>query len=682
MQPYIRILLIIAIFGITGLVVLPATSRSAPTGPFIRLRSRTFIPQPGFPTGERSLVSMADRHEVPERVHVFVQFAHVPTNAERDALAQEGVTLLAYVPDNAWYASIPSAWLQTVILPASIRAIAAIQPIDKLSPRLSRNLNQVPLPVLLATYADVELSAIRDLVHRLGGSVAKMVPDQKYVFAFLPNVTALTTLSQTDSVFWIDAWPGPFEQKNDGGRSATKTDLVHQLGYHGNPASAPGSIVIGVWDCGWVESNHPAFSGRLTIGDPTSTANGCGGDAGTDNHATHVAGTAAGSGAGSPSGRDLRGHADQATVLSYDVEDVAQEVIQAIQTYGLDISQNSWGPDTDGVCDTTVLGVYDQTAANFDALIRGTFSTEITKTVHVVFANGNEQSYCSNGWRTASGGAMGKNVIAVGATNSDDKSMTNFSSFGPTEDGRVNPTVVAPGCEAGGEGAIWSTLPGQTYGANGWCGTSMAAPAVSGILGLMLEAYNLTYNSDPLPATLRAILVHTTEDLGNPGPDYQFGYGHVDALAAINLITATTGPAESRYITTNTITNGQTQEYTITHVSGPLTCTLAWDDVPATLPASQTLVNNLDLRLIGPDAGSYLPWVLDKDNPANPATQGINNVDTIEQVRIADAAAGEWTVQVVGSNIPQGPQSYALICPFSVPSEPETFNVYVPVVGR
>lgn len=682
MRLFLRLLLTVTLFGMTGLVVLPTISLSAPAGPFIRLRSRTFTPQPGFPAGERSLVSAADGREAPERVHVFVQFAHVPTDAERDALAQEGVTLLAYVPDYAWYASIPTAWLQAATLPASIRAIAAIQPADKLSPRLNRYLDRRPLPVLIATYADVELSAIRDLVHRLGGSVAKMVPERQYVLGFLPDVGALTTLSRTDSVFWIDAWPGPFEPKNDGGRRATKTDQVHELGYHGNPASAPGSIVIGVWDCGWVESNHPAFSGRLTIGDPDSFTNGCGDVAGTDYHATHVAGTAAGSGAGSPSGRDLRGHADQATVLSYDVYDVDLEVVQAIQDYDLDISQNSWGPDTGGICDLTVLGVYDEIAAMFDALVHGTYSTEITKQIAVAFANGNEQSYCPNGWRTGSGGAMGKNVIAVGATNSDDKSMTDFSSFGPTEDGRVNPTVVAPGCEAGGEGAIWSTLPGPTYGANGWCGTSMATPAVSGILGLMLEAYNLTYNSDPLPATLRAVLVHTAEDLGNPGPDYQFGYGHVDALAAINLITATTGPAASRYITTNTITNGQTHEYTITHAGGPLTCTLAWDDVPATLAASQTLINNLDLLLIGPDTGSYLPWVLDKNNPATPATQGVNNVDTIEQVRIADAAAGEWTVQVVGINIPQGPQSYALICPFSVPPEPETFSVHVPVVSR
>ncbi|MFN3372224.1 MAG: S8 family serine peptidase, partial [Chloroflexus sp.] len=497
------------------------------------LRSREFVPQPGFPADQRAILRTQAATAAGDRVHVLIQLAQHPSNAVRDHLARAGVTLLAYVPEATWYASIPSVWLSQSTFPMEVRAIVAIRPSDKVSPRLLRHRDQQPLPVLVMTYPDSDLVAVSEAVTHVGGIVEKMVFERSYLLAWLPDAAALTTLAQKDSVFWLDMWPGPFVQKNDGGRQATKTTLAHAAGYHGNPTSAPGSIVIGVWDCGWVESTHPGFAGRLTIGDPASTDSGCGGGADTNDHATHVAGTAAGSGAGGPEGRDLRGHADQATVLSYDVNDAAQEVILAIQNYNVDISQNSWGPDP-GSCDTTVLGVYDTTAADFDALVRGSFSETVTKTVHVVFANGNEQTYCPDGWRTSSGGAMGKNVIAVGATNSDDKTMTNFSSFGPTEDGRVNPVVVGPGCEAGGEAAIWSTLPGQTYGGSEWCGTSMAAPAVSGILGLMLEAYNLTYNTDPVPSTLRAVLIHTAEDLGNPGPDYRFGYGHVDALTAIN----------------------------------------------------------------------------------------------------------------------------------------------------
>ncbi|MGQ9904447.1 MAG: hypothetical protein ACUVRU_09040 [Anaerolineae bacterium] len=124
------------------------------------------------------------------------------------------------------------------------------------------------------------------------------------------------------------------------------------------------------------------------------------------------------------------------------------------------------------------------------------------------------------------------------------------------------------------------------------------------------EAHNQTYGLDPLAATLRAALIHTAEDLGKPGPDYRFGYGHVDAMAAINLITATVGAGQSAYIITNTINQGQTHTHTVSHNGGSLKCTLVWDDKPAAVSASSTLVNDLDLALIAPDSAVHYPWAV------------------------------------------------------------------------
>lgn len=86
---------------------------------------------------------------------------------------------------------------------------------------------------------------------------------------------------------------------------------------------------------------------------------------------------------------------------------------------------------------------------------------------------------------------------------------------------------------------------------------------------------------------------------------------------------------------TGAIAHGQIQTHTLSHGGGLLKCTLAWDDEPATLPASLTLVNDLDLTLLSPANTIHLPWVLDKDNPANNATTGVNTVDTVEQVEVA-----------------------------------------------
>ncbi|MFN3372223.1 MAG: peptidase S8, partial [Chloroflexus sp.] len=148
-----------------------------------------------------------------------------------------------------------------------------------------------------------------------------------------------------------------------------------------------------------------------------------------------------------------------------------------------------------------------------------------------------------------------------------------------------------------------------------------------------------------------------------------------------NVITTTVSSHTSAYIVTAPITNTEIKTYSINHAGGSLKCTLAWDDVPATLPASQTLVNNLDLALIAPDNTMYSPWVLDKNNPANAATTGLNTVDTVEQVVVADAVAGEWTVRVTGSSVPQGPQTFSLVCPFAETAV-TSVSVFVPLISR
>jgi photosystem II stability/assembly factor-like uncharacterized protein len=210
------------------------------------------------------------------------------------------------------------------------------------------------------------------------------------------------------------------------------------------------------------------------------------------------------------------------------------------------------------------------------------------------------------------------------------------------------------------------------YGGDNWQGTSMSAPAVSGILGLMLEAYNTTYGTDPWPSTLKAILMHTAEDLGNAGPDYKFGYGHVDALAAVNLI------ADTTYFTQGSVDNGIVYTYTLTSdgAVAPM-CTLVWDDVPANPAADPALVNDLDLRLVAPNGTTHMPWVLDKDNPDNAATRGDNGLDNVEQVVATATQAGGWSVVVIGDSVPLGPQGFSLVCNSALTSKT---NIYLPVV--
>lgn len=104
-------------------------------------------------------------------------------------------------------------------------------------------------------------------------------------------------------------------------------------------------------------------------------------------------------------------------------------------------------------------------------------------------------------------------VIAVSATDSSDN-LAYFSNYGDEIE------VAAPGV------SIYSTVLGGKYGYKS--GTSMACPHVSGVAALILAVYP-TYTNDQV----RQTLWNTAEDLGAPGWDMYFGYGLVDAEAAV-----------------------------------------------------------------------------------------------------------------------------------------------------
>jgi subtilisin family serine protease len=199
-----------------------------------------------------------------------------------------------------------------------------------------------------------------------------------------------------------------------------------------------------------------------------------------------------------------------------------------------------------------------------------------------------------------------KNILSVGATqkNATDQ-MGDFSSWGPTRDGRLKPDIVAPGVE------ITSTAPGGGYVS--LSGTSMATPHISGIAALVIQRYRTVFNTQTLqPATVRAILIQTARDLQanhvyyTPGPDFASGYGIADAEAAYNAIV-------SNRVLERTIANGATDQLTINVAANQteFKVTLAWDDPAAALNVATQLVNNLDLELVAPNGDIQRPWVLD-----------------------------------------------------------------------
>ncbi|OQX56761.1 hypothetical protein B5M50_06990 [candidate division KSB1 bacterium 4484_219] len=102
----------------------------------IFLKSRQFIPTAGITPSAETKITTSSL----ERVHVLMQFQHIPNATERKALEEAGVELLAYVHNNAWFVSMPSSGVAIEeVTSYSVRWIGEILPEDKISPYIQEN---------------------------------------------------------------------------------------------------------------------------------------------------------------------------------------------------------------------------------------------------------------------------------------------------------------------------------------------------------------------------------------------------------------------------------------------------------------------------------------------------------------------------------------------------------------
>ncbi|MGD2250741.1 MAG: S8 family serine peptidase, partial [Candidatus Methanofastidiosia archaeon] len=140
--------------------------------------------------------------------------------------------------------------------------------------------------------------------------------------------------------------------------------------------------------------------------------------------------------------------------------------------------------------------------------------------VAVVVAAGNDGSSCCT--VGTPGDATKVNTVAA-----SDKSdgLASFSSRGPTTDGRTKPDITAPGV------SIYAADSGTSCSDTGMSGTSMATPHIAGVSALMLDA-----NGSATPLQVKESMGATAIDKGNTDKDCHWGWGRVDAYAAVNQI--------------------------------------------------------------------------------------------------------------------------------------------------
>ena len=448
--------------------------------------------------------------------------------------------------------------------------------------------------------------------------------------------------------------------------------------------------IVGVWDAGSARVSHQEFLGRVSIGDGSEAFD----------HSTHVTGTIA------AVGKKIlaQGMAPSARVETYDFDEDLAEVAQRAMSYAnepnmIQISNHSYGwtvgwdytvffpvwYGTWGNRESDMFGRYEASARDWDALcyaapyylpfkacgndradtvpIPGTlfdYYTEADEWQSKEYSLNTDpypDAWDQGGYDTISPDATAKNVVTVGAINMagdrgrdlDTVRMTDFSSWGPTDDGRVKPDLVAHGVD------LYSTMASTDHSYDVSSGTSMATPAASGAAVLLLEYYARLFPGQVMrSATIKALLIHTADDLGNPGPDYNYGWGLINAQVAVEHIQEKFDfPDAGRMVEDVLDLSSPTRSYPFFwDGNSPIRATLVWTDPPGAEiegldNPTPCLVNDLDVRVIGPEGTIHAPFAPNPSRPADPAGVGDNVRDNVEQVWIeTPLAAGQYLVEV------------------------------------
>lgn len=449
-----------------------------------------------------------------------------------------------------------------------------------------------------------------------------------------------------------------YSTSNFNAARTARTDRLYSGGSLGLNIQGQGMYAY-VWDGGSARNTHVEFPNGKVISLDGSAF---------EDHATHVTGTIVAQGITA----SLRGLAFNASAFSFDWNnDYAEMANQAAN--GMLVSNHSYFI---GASQTTPwnFGAYDLRARQLDQL---TYAAPYY--LAVTSAGNDRNDYEDNiigpyltekyGYNLIRGMHNAKNVITVGAVNQvltysgpGSVVMSSFSSWGPTDDGRIKPEIVTKGV------SVRSTVATSDTANSVMQGTSMASPGISGVSLLLQQYYESLFANYMRAATLKGLMMHTADEAGSyDGPDYEYGWGLVNAEAAANVILK--HQQQNAVIYELELANGQS--YTLNVASSgtnPLMASISWADPAAAAnttnaidPTNSYLVNDLDLR-VSNGTETYFPWTL---NPAVPYDGAVRNADNFrdnfEKVQV-DNPSGVYTITITHKGtLSNAPQKYSLI---------------------
>ena len=192
----------------------------------------------------------------------------------------------------------------------------------------------------------------------------------------------------------------------------------------------------------------------------------------------------------------------------------------------------------------------------------------------------------------------------------------------------------------------------------------MSCPGTSGSIAQLYHAYkDLNNGQNPRSALIKATIMNTAEDLGNPGPDFIYGWGRINLKRAYETL------LNQQYFY-DSLDAGNSKSFSINVPSGQqqLRVMVYWGDRQGTANASPALVNDLDMQIDPPSGSNVNPWVLNSTPNASSlnanATRGVDHINNVEQVTIDNPSAGTYIIDIDAFNVPFGPQDFYVVYEF------------------
>ncbi|MCP4545300.1 MAG: S8 family serine peptidase [bacterium] len=675
------------------LAVVPVPAKDAGK---VYLRNATLDAQAvGKALGDRAELTL-DRHE---RAIWLLHFTECPARTERDAVEGTGGMIIAFIHSNSY---LVRATAEVAAELAALPGVDMIREYDsawKIEPGMERSGEKR----LVLSF--VQGSGLVDLVDRIssiGGVVrATTQVGQQSRIGISIEAEAVEQLAQLPGLLWI-AEPGFATDRNDDINWACQSHIPNyqpfwERGIHGE-GQILGHIDSGFsWNECWfydpegdpIGPDHRKVQFLGAYFDSSSSSS----------HGTHTAGILVGNGyhlEASPADTLLRSLAYRARISSskYNPDLTIYDYYNDLMLHhesGAHIHSNSWGSYGVNLDYLNMCVDIDQFSWDYedDFVLVATINGECLSS----------PENAKNSLAVGNGKLVGDFYSNPPVVHTDSRQS---GGMGPTADGRRKPDLYAPGYRIDSASrSYFCTTRSST-------GTSMACPAVAATGALARQYFiegfypsGIKTQGDgftPSGALMRAVLINSSFEMdslpiGN-WPPYLTCYdaaldpshypNNLEGWGAIALDEGLYFAGETRQLRVWDVRNADGLEaggedlynFSIVDDTETLKITMAFTDYPGIELADDVVVNDLHLIVEGPTGTYYGNWF---DTAAGVAVTGgqPDPLNMIERVVIETPAIGDWTIRIVGNNVPMGPQGYGLtaVCGFeSVPSLMTSFH--------